>query len=66
VGIGIQKTNGGIGIHHLNPVPDEKLPDCNVLIRYRTGIVILFWSGTGLPGCRTVRYSGILNYRAAS
>jgi hypothetical protein len=24
VGIGIQKTNAGIGIHHFSPVPDQK------------------------------------------
>jgi hypothetical protein len=63
VGIGIQKTNAGIGI----PASvisvryrTKKMPDCATLFRYRivSGIVSFFQSGTGLTGCRTIRYSG--------
>jgi hypothetical protein len=49
VGIGILKTNASIGIpasviRHPSPVPDEKVPDCVILFRYRTvyGIVSYF------------------------
>jgi hypothetical protein len=63
VGIGIQKTNAGIGI----PASvisvryrAKKMPDCAALIRYRksSDIVRLFQSGTGLSGCWTIRHSG--------
>jgi hypothetical protein len=63
-GIGIQKTNAGIGI----PASvisvryrSKKLPDCVALFRYRTGrgIVSFIQSGTGLTGCRTIRHSGM-------
>jgi hypothetical protein len=63
VGIGIQKTNAGIGI----PASvisvryrTKKMPDCAALFRYRIAFVIVsfFQSGTGLTGCRTIRYSG--------
>jgi hypothetical protein len=62
VGIGIQKTIAGIGI----PASvisvryrTKKMPDCATLFRYRivSGIVSFFQSGTGLTGCRKIRYS---------
>jgi hypothetical protein len=39
----------------------KKMPDCVVLLRYRTcsDIFSCFQSGTGLTGCRTVRHSEI-------
>jgi hypothetical protein len=64
VGIGILKTNAGIGI----PASvisvryrNKKLPDCVYLFRYRTGCGIdsFFQSGTGLTKCRTIRHSGM-------
>jgi hypothetical protein len=67
VGIGIHKTNAGIGI----PVPDfsvrcrtKKMLDCVALHRYRIrcSIVSCFQSGTRLTGCRTIRHSGFQNF----
>jgi hypothetical protein len=64
VGIGIQKTNAGIGIPaSITPVRyrRKKMSDCVTLLRYRTNsdIVSFFQSGTGLTGCRTVRHAVI-------
>jgi hypothetical protein len=63
-GIGIEKTNAGIGIpacRILVRYQTTKMPDCVSLVRYRTcsGIVSFFQSGTELTGCWTVRHSGM-------
>ncbi len=67
LGIGIEKTNAGIGIpasRLLVRYWTTKMPDCVSLVRYRTcsGIVSFFQSGTGLTGCWTVWHSGISIY----
>jgi hypothetical protein len=64
LGIGILKTNAGIGIPAFVisvRYRSKKMPDCIILFRYRigSGIVSLSQSGTGLTGCRTFRHSGI-------
>jgi hypothetical protein len=61
VGIGIQKTNAGIGIPAFIITVRYRsytMPDCVVSFRYRTvsGIVSFFQSGTGLIGCRTAAF----------
>jgi hypothetical protein len=67
LGIGIEKTNAGIGIpasRILVQYRTTKMPDCVSLVRFRTcsGIVSFFQSGTGLTGCQTVWHSGISIY----
>jgi hypothetical protein len=67
LGIGIEKTNAGIGIpasQILVLYRTKKVPDCVSLVRYQicSAIVSFFQSGTGLTGCRTVLHSGISIY----